>query len=241
MKVFGENNIYGYSIGILVLESHFPRLPGAIGNATTFNFPVYYRVVSGATGNRVVQSNDSEVLKIFTEEAKWLENFGVKAISTSCGFTAKYQRELADAVSIPVFSSSLLLVPLIASMLQTKKKVGIITADSRYISQDHYDGVGVDNSSVELIGLEDCKEFNEVVFHDKPLMNVELFEEEVVNKAIVLTKENPSIGAILLECSLLPPFAYAVQKAVKLPVFDFTTLINMMHMALERQMFSGNM
>ena len=239
MHVFGNRNIYGYSVGILVIEGYFPRLPGAIGNATTFDFPVYCRVVPGGTGTRVVQSNDEEILERFIEEARWLEHFGVRAITTSCGFTAKYQRELSDAVSVPVFASSLLLVPMIARMLQSSKKVGIITADARYITPQHYAGVGIDSDSVRLIGLEDCQEFTEVVFRDKPDMDVDVVQSEVLRAADTLMSHHPEVGAILLECSLLPPFAYAVQQATKLPVFDFTTLINMVHGSLIRKPFSG--
>lgn len=239
MHVFGNRNIYGYSVGILVIEGYFPRLPGAIGNATTFDFPVYCRVVPGGTGTKVVQSNDEDILERFIEEARWLERFGVRAITTSCGFTAKYQRELADAVSVPVFASSLLLVPVIACMLQSSKKVGIITADARFITPQHYAGVGIDSDSVRLIGLEDCQEFTEVVFSDKPDMDVDAVQSEVLRAADTLISHHPEVGAILLECSLLPPFAYAVQQATKLPVFDFTTLINMVHGALIRRPFSG--
>lgn len=239
MHVFGNRNIYGYSVGILVIEGYFPRLPGAIGNASTFDFPVYCRVVPGGTGTKVVQSNDKDILERFIEEARWLERFGVRAITTSCGFTAKYQRELADAVSIPVFASSLLLVPMIARMLHSSKKVGIITADARYITPQHYAGVGIDSDSVRLIGLEDCPEFTEVVFRDKPDMDVDAVQSEVLRAADTLVSHHPEVGAILLECSLLPPFAYAVQQATKLPVFDFTTLINMVHGALIRKPFSG--
>lgn len=239
MHVYGSRNIYGYSIGILVIEGYFPRLPGAIGNASTFDFPVYCRVVPGGTGTKVVRSGDADILERFIKEAQWLEEFGVRAITTSCGFTAKYQRELADAVSIPVFASSLLLVPLIARMLQSSKKVGIITADARYITDRHYAGVGIDKETVRLIGLEHAKEFSEVVFADKPDMDVSMVEQEVVDAARTLTSEDPEVGAILLECSLLPPFAHAVQQAVGLPVFDFTTMINMVHSTLIRTPFRG--
>src|SRR5687767_10131591 len=138
MKVHGTTNLYGYTIGVLVIEGHFPRLPGALGNATTFPFPVLHHVVPGATGERFVRGEgaanpptpggaqagplqpprDAEIIAPWIQGARILEATGVRAITTSCGFTAIFQRELAQAVDVPVFASSLLLAPLIARMLR---------------------------------------------------------------------------------------------------------------------------
>jgi Asp/Glu/hydantoin racemase len=242
MTVFGSTNLYGYTIGILVNEASFPRLPGAIGNATTFPFPVLQLPVAGATGQRVVREaatlNES-VLAPYIKGAQELEAAGAKAITTSCGFMAMFQSELAAAVSVPVFASSLLLVPLIARMLRAGEKVGIVTADSRHITDRHYAGAGIDATRVALSGLEGSPEFEAVVFHDKHEMNVERFEAEVLAAATRLVAENRSVRALLLECSLLPPFAAAVQRAIRLPVFDFTSLVMMVHGALVRKPFEG--
>ena len=86
-----------------MLDTVFPRIPGDIGNAATFSFPVRYKVVKGASPQRVVKEADTRLLEPFIEAARSLEKEGVKAIGTSCGFLAIFQRELADAVDIPVF------------------------------------------------------------------------------------------------------------------------------------------
>ena len=49
MRVRGGQNVFGYSIGILMLDTRFPRIPGDMGNATSFDFPVLYQRVRGAT------------------------------------------------------------------------------------------------------------------------------------------------------------------------------------------------
>jgi len=239
MKVRGVTNLYGYTIGILMIEGHFPRLPGAIGNATTFPFPVLHHVVSGATGERVVRSTDAEIIGPWLEGARKLEAAGVRAITTSCGFTAMFQRELTEAVDIPVFASSLLLVPLIARMLKPGHRVGIITADSRCLTSRHLEGAGVDPQTIVVTGLEGCPEFEEVVFQDRHDLDVERMQAEVVEVATSLVTRRPDVRALLLECSLLPPFAHAVQAAAGLPVFDFTTLIAMVHSSLVRKPFEG--
>lgn len=239
MKVHGTANLYGYTIGILVIEGHFPRLPGAIGNATTFPFPVLHHVVRGATGERVVRQADAELIAPWIEGARALEAAGARAITTSCGFTAMFQRELTAAVDVPVFASSLLLAPLIARMLKPSQRVGVVTADARHLTARHWEGAGVDPDTVVVAGLEGCPEFEEVVFHDRHDLDVERMQGEVVEVATRLVTRHVEVGALLLECSLLPPFAHAVQAATRRPVFDYTSLIAMVHGALVRKPFEG--
>lgn len=239
MKVYGRTNLYGYTIGILVNDAHFPRLPGALGNATTFPFPVLQKAVNGATGERVVREAEDDLIARYIAGARELEAEGVRAITTSCGFTAMFQRDLAEAVDVPVFASSLLLVPLIARMLRARHRVGIVTADARYITRRHFDGVGIDPERVMLAGLEGCPEFEAVIFQEKPELDVPRMEAEVVGVSRDLAARHPDVRALLLECSLLPPFAKAVQEATRLPVFDFTTLVTMVHSALVRKPFEG--
>ncbi|MBM3542708.1 MAG: aspartate/glutamate racemase family protein, partial [Alphaproteobacteria bacterium] len=139
----GRRGLFGYTVGILVLETTIPRLPGAIGNASTFPFPVLQRVVPGASGEATVRALGR--CKRGTPEfaaatAPWLQAArdivaeGAKAVTTSCGFTAVFQRELTEAVDAPVFASSLLLAPLIQRMLKPDRVVGAIVADSRSMS-----------------------------------------------------------------------------------------------------------
>jgi hypothetical protein len=239
MKVRGTTNLYGYTIGILMIEGHFPRLPGALGNATTFSFPVLHHVVPGASGERVVRGADPTAIGPWLDGARALEAAGVRAITTSCGFTALFQRELTAAVEVPVFASSLLLAPLVSRMLRPGRRVGVVTADARHLTARHLEGAGVDPDSVVVAGLEGCPEFEEVVFRDRHDLDVGRMEAEVVEAATGLVARHPEVRALLLECSLLPPFAHAVQAATRLPVFDFTTLIDMVHAALARKPFQG--
>jgi len=130
MRVRGGQNIFGFTVGILMLDTQFPRIPGDMGNATTFAFPVLYHRVRGASPERVVRQGQQELLPSFIEGARSLEREGVRAISTNCGFLAMFQSEVAAAVSIPVFTSSLMLVPLVHRMLPPGKAVGIMTVDA---------------------------------------------------------------------------------------------------------------
>src|SRR5437667_11416092 len=94
-RVRGGFNQYGFSVGVLMLDTRFPRIPGDIGNASTFDFPVRYLRVAGASPDRVVRGDGRALLPLFVEGARSLEREGVRAITTSCGFLARFQEELA--------------------------------------------------------------------------------------------------------------------------------------------------
>src|SRR5919201_2821438 len=117
-RVRGGFNQYGFTIGILMLDTRFPRIPGDMGHAATFDFPVRYHRVTGAEPHRVVRGGAAGLLEAFVAGARELEREGIGAITTNCGFLSTFQRELAAAVSVPVFTSSLLLVPLVHRMLR---------------------------------------------------------------------------------------------------------------------------
>jgi len=226
MIVTGGKNVYGESIGILMLDTKFPRIPGDIGNALTFPFPVRYRKVSGATPARVVKEADPALIAPFIEAAKELEQEGVCAITTSCGFLAIFHKHLARAVDIPVFSSSLLQLPLVAAMIGQDKKIGIMTASKPHLTPLHFQGVGAEGINKVIYGMEEQKEFTRVFIEGKEEMDVAKVEEEMVKVARTMIEENPDVGAIVFECTNMPPFRAAVQKAVQRPVFDIVTLTN---------------
>ena len=72
MLVSGGKSIYGARIGILMLEAQFPRIPGDMGNAETWPFPVLYKIVRGATPDRVVRKNAEGTLDRFIAAAEEL-------------------------------------------------------------------------------------------------------------------------------------------------------------------------
>ena len=231
---------YGESIGILILDATYPCIPGNVGNASTFPFPVRYKVVKEASIERLLKQKDITLLEPFIDAAIELQEEGVKAITGACGFMALFQREVSDAVDVPVFLSSLLQIPFIYQI--KKQKIGIITADSKSLTPEHFISVGVNKEIPLLIGgMEDQEEFREAILEEKGTLDSDLIESEVVGVAKKLITENPDIGALVLECSDLPPYAHAIQKEVNLPIFDFTTMIQYVHTALVRKEFQGFM
>jgi Asp/Glu/hydantoin racemase len=231
---------YGESIGILILEAAYPCIPGNVGNASTFPFPVRYQAVHGASIDRLMNQRDPSLLESFINAARQLESCGVKAITGACGFMAQFQPHVRDAVNIPVFLTSLLQIPFIFQL--TGRPVGVITANSSCLTPQHFTGAGIPaDLPLVVAGMEGRPEFREAILEEKGTLDSAKIEQEVVHVARELVTGNPHIGAILLECSDLPPYAKAIQHAVNLPVYDFFTMINYVHTALVRWPFIGFM
>lgn len=224
------------SIGILMLNTSFPRLKGDIGHPDTFSFPVRRLVVEEANSSNVVVSREDALVEVFVEAAQKLESEGSSAIATSCGFLARFQKELADGVRIPVASSSLLLLPLISQMIGSDKVVGIMSARAESLSVDDFKCCGAGDVPVDVIGMEGSSFYRVYVDNgtelDKPLLEWELAE-----KGASLKRCNPDLGAILLECTNMPPFAGPLRAEVGVPVFDVTNLVELLHASVSHEIW----
>jgi Asp/Glu/hydantoin racemase len=222
-----------FSVGVLMLDTRFPRIAGDIGNPSTFDFPVRYHRVRGASPDLVVKSDGRAVLPLFVEGARLLEREGVRAITTSCGFLARFQEELAASVRVPVFTSSLMLVPIVHRMLAPGRIVGIMTVDASALDRRHLEGAGVrPDMDVVVAGLETEREFSRVLLGDLATLDVEIARAEHVTVARRLVAAHPEVGAIVLECTNMPPYRREIQDATGLPVFDVTTLVRMVRDAV---------
>lgn len=233
---------YGEAIGIILMDSYMPFPPGDVGNATTFPFPVRYQVVKGASVEALINKADPRLLQPFIEAGWALVREGVKAVTGDCGFMILFQEQLAKELPVPVFMSSLLQIPFIHRMFATGEEIGVIVADSNALTDKHLRAAGVDESiPIKIAGMQDKPYFYNAILVEKGELDFEKMEREAVEVAKTLVSENEKIRALLLECSDLPPYAAAVQEAVKLPVFDFVTMINYVFSALVRKRFEGFM
>ena len=216
-------------IGILMLETTFPRIKGDIGNPETFPFPVQYQTVKGASPQKVVIEADERLVDDVIHAAQILIEKGVKAIATSCGFLALFHRQLVEALSVPVFSSSLLQVPLAQSVISSDQKVGIITASQPSLTDKHLSGVGIQHYPLAIVGMEHAQEFSAVFIRGKATLNEGRCHQEMMLAAERLLGEHPNVGAIVLECTNMPPYADTVRRTTGLPVFDAVTMVNYAH------------
>src|SRR5271163_570655 len=162
----GGKTLYGASVGILMLETRFPRIPGDMGNAETWPFPVLYKVVPGASPRRVVCEKAEGLLDEFLAAAAELVELGADGITTTCGFLSLYQRDLAAHVGVPVAASSLMQVPLVERLLPPKKRVGVLTVSAASLTQEHLIAAGVD-PEIPVVGTENGREFSRVMLDEK--------------------------------------------------------------------------
>jgi hypothetical protein len=213
-------------MGILILDTTFPRIIGDIGNPQTFDFPVRYRTVKGATPERIVVRADKTMIQPFVAAGRDLIREGAVALATSCGFLALFHKALVAALPVPVFSSSLLQVHLAQTLLQKGQKVGILTARKPSLGHEHLSAIGIADIPMAIQGMENFPEFTRVFIGGQPTLDVDLCRSEMVSAAMNLVKEHPGVGPIVLECANMPPFSDAVRQATKRPVFDITTLLN---------------
>lgn len=231
---------YGESIGILILDAAYPCVPGNVGNATTYPFPVRYHRVEGASIDRLLNQADPALVTPFVDGARKLQAEGVKAITGACGFMALFQREVAAAVEIPVFLSPLLQIPFIARI--TGRPVGVITANASRLTPAHFTACGVGPGiTLHVAGMEDQPEFRGAVLEEKGTLDSTRIEAEVSAVAAELVARHPEIGAVLLECSDLPPYAQAVQAVTGRPVFDFNSMIHHVERACVTRSYQGAM
>ena len=234
MRMTGGTTNYGEDVGILMLDTRFPRPPGDIGNAWSFDFPVRYKTVKGAFQEMIMKHEpEPQLLDPFIEAARELEHEGVRAITTSCGFLAPFQKELAAAVGIPVLASALLQAPLINAMLPPTMKIGVFTERAGYMNERHFNGVGwsTDDIPVHVKGMKDDAVFPTVFIGDGSELETEVLIAEMVEMTEEFMDECPDAGAILFECTNMCPFSAHVARVSGLPVFDVNTLINLFHNA----------
>ncbi len=235
----GGKSIYGAPLGILMLEARFPRIPGDMGNAGTWPFPVLYRVVRGATPERVVLRGAAGLLPDFLAAAAELVDLGCEAITTNCGFLALFQRELAAHVRVPVATSALIQIPWVRATLPPGKRVGVITVSAGSLTPRHLEAAGVPLDT-PIVGTETGREFFRVLIKgEKQDMDVDLARQDILDAGQALVSGHADIGAIVLECTNMPPYAHALREALGLPVFDIYSLITWFHAGLRPRDFTG--
>ncbi|HWH82353.1 MAG TPA: aspartate/glutamate racemase family protein [Burkholderiaceae bacterium] len=205
------------ALGVLMLDTRFPRIVGDIGNPATFGFPVRYRRVPGASPQRVVHEHDPALLQPFIDAGRALVADGATAITTSCGFLVLFQRELQAALSVPVWTSSLLL-------LAELQGAGVVTVDAAALGVEHLRAAGAP-ADTPIEGLAPGCAFQRCLLDDEPTLDVDAARGATVAAAQRLIARHPALSTIVLECTNMPPYADAVRAATGRTVHDLTTLL----------------
>lgn len=212
------------ALGILLLENAPLTLPRAMGAPETFACPTLYRTVPGAWVDNVVHG-DPAALDAYLAAARALERAGAAAITTNCGFTVLYQARLSAGVSVPVATSSLLLLPLLARLIPRGRAIGVVTYDARRLGPGHLEAAGAGAHAVPLVtaGIEDTGSWAELA-KPEPRLTLDALARDVLETVRRLLRGHPEVSALLLECAAFCPVTPHVRAELRVPVLDFITL-----------------
>ncbi len=201
-----------------MLQTRFPRLPGDVGHPASWRMPVRFWVVTGATPQRVVREADRALLTPFIAAGQTLVAQGARAITTSCGFLMRWQHELQAALPVPVWSSALLALPQL-------RRPGVITVDAQALDERCLRAAGA-SADTPVQGLALNSSLQRTLLQDLLTLDAEQAEAEVLEAGRALLQRAPGVDSLVLECTNLPPYAQALQRATGLPVHHLMSLVH---------------
>lgn len=244
-----DHACYGMGLGIIILDEVYPGFPGDVRNASAYPFPIQYEIAEGVDIPRLVASDDrGPLLEPIIKAARKLERMGCRAIAAECGYFAWFQKEIAASVKVPVFASSLLQIPLAQMVIAPDRSVGVLVARGDRLSERHLQSVGVTLGTNYIVhGVKDggkTPQFDSLwtaeLRPEVPTADYELAERDIVKVAKEFVAANPEVGALVLECTGFQPFGRAIQRAVDLPVFSWSTLLDYAYSVAVHRDFYGH-
>ena len=246
MIISGGYPYSGEAIGILMFDNRrYPMAPGNVGNASSYDYPVRLKVVKGLTwypphADQWGDPRPQEV-DLLVAAAKELEQEGVRAIVTCCGFFSTVQDVLAAAVGVPVFTSPLILLPMLLRMIAPARSIAVFTASKPHLDESFLRAAGVtDLNRIQVFGAESSSEF--MATHlggTRTELDVSLLEQQLVKIAGDYADANPDTGMILLECTTFPTFAAAIQQRVGLPIVDYIGFMDFIFRTVVCRRYTG--
>ncbi|MEW5424381.1 aspartate/glutamate racemase family protein [Amorphus sp. 3PC139-8] len=242
---------YGMGLGVIILDDVYPGFPGDIRNASAYPFPIQYEIAEGVDIMKLVRGDageKDELLQPVLEAARKLERMGCRAIAAECGYFAWFQEEIAEAVTVPVFASSLLQIPLAQMLIGPSRVVGVLMSGLRFLSERHLTAVGVTpGTNYVLHGAMDDRKipqfdnlWNDDLRPDPPTADYEQAEREIVAVAADFARQHPQMGAMVLECTGFQPFGRAIQREIEMPVFSWSTLLDYAYSVAVHRDFYGH-
>ena len=221
-----------------MLDTQFPRIVGDIGHADTWPFAVHYKIVRGASVKKVVLQQSEGLLQPFIEAARTLVDMGALGITTSCGFLSLFQQELAAAVNVPVATSSLMQLPMVQHLLPPGKRVGVLTVSEASLTANHLTAVGA-AVDTPIVGTDAGVEFSRVFINNETSMDLSLIHQDMLAAGRALKAKCPELGAVVLECTNMAPYADLLQRDLRVPVYSIYNLIHWFQSGLTPPVFAS--
>ena len=249
IKARKDHRCYGMGLGIILLDDVYPGFPGDVRNASAFPYPIQYEIAEGVDNQALVHAEDkSPCREPILRAATKLEKMGCRAIAAECGYFAYFQKDVAGYVGVPAFMSSLLQVPLAQQLIGPERVVGIMAARASQLTQAHLEAVGIQPGSNYVIGgAQDegrCPEFEHLWYEparpDPPAAYYDKTEAEFVGVAVDFYRAHPNMGAMLLECTGMQPFARALQRQIDIPLFTWGTLLDYAYSVVVHRDYYGH-
>ncbi|MDH3693587.1 MAG: aspartate/glutamate racemase family protein [Gammaproteobacteria bacterium] len=229
---------YEAKLGILVLDTGFPRILGDVGNPKTWPFPVIMKTVKGASPTKVTGSEVNSLLDAFSDAANELIDEGADGITTTCGFLAWLQEPLAKRCSVPVATSSLLQISSINALLPPGRRTGVITFSSKLLTNSHVEGVGAPADTPRQ-GLSKDSMFYRMIMEGHNEIDTDQAKQDVIQAGKTLVDNHPDVGAIVIECANMPPYSAGLRHELQLPVYDPYTFITWFYSSLSPTRFEA--
>lgn len=235
-----DRGLSGFMVGLLHIACTHPLLPGNPQNASSFDFPVLYEAVVGADAHSVMRG-DEAVAPALVAAAHRLEQAGVAAIVGICGSFAHFHGVLTGAATIPVYASILMEAEFLVSALPKSQKMLIVFADIGSDTPKLRAACGLrSHDRIKTAGCLDLTAFQPLVAGSRRF-DVAAFRDQFSRRIDDVLEEDPSIGAIMLQCGELAPFAADLQAQTGLPVHDATLLVRSVHASLTHRPPEGFM
>lgn len=229
------NNIDNARLGILMLDTRFPRIPGDVGNPDTWPFAVKFAVVEGATPEAIVCDDIEPFVQAFVAEGQELVASGCSGIATTCGFLSLIRPRLAAEIGVPVAASALEQAAQIQAMLPPGQTIGVLTISARTLTPAHLAAAGVPEDAP--VQGTDGSGFSQTILGNQPSLDVPAARADLVSAAMALVTDHPDVGAIILECTNMVPYSAAIAAATQRPVFSIYSYLMWFHEGLRPREF----
>ncbi len=235
--IVGGRSIEGYSVGVLHLASRYPLPPGNPQHVQTFNFPVCFEAVN-ISDPWALMNGEKSIEPMIVEACEKLVTKGVRTIVGACGSFAYYQKSVADACKVPVFTSVLTQIPFLLQAIGNRK-LGVLCASSTSVNERIYEACDIARPDRLVIDqMKGMSEFDRMLEGTNP-MNVDEMEKQCCEAVLRMVEREPDIGGLVLQCSDLPPYGRRIQQCTGLPIFDARTLIEWAYQSSDYPRFEG--
>ena len=170
-------NVFGVTIGLVQMHVNLAMIPGNMGNATTFDFPILYRrAIVDDVADVMAPEPTADFANGIIEAAQWLELQGVRAIMGNCGFFGSYQNVVKERINVPFLSPGLMMLPMMVHSMPANKKVGVITANGpNLIKTQAVENCGLSledkKNRIVIMGCENGPEFSASIMANTGVYN----------------------------------------------------------------------